>query len=167
MFKNIPGFPGYKINEAGDILGPGRGAYQLRVGGSTVKPKLQEGYLCVRLYDANGGRKGRLVHRLVLEAFTGPPCEGQEARHLNNIKTDNRLENLAWGSRLENASDSIENYKRGTSHHNAKLTDSDVKTARAMRVQGFSYPEIARRFGVVYSTIRKAIRGDGWNHIGA
>jgi len=167
MWKDIPGFPGYKVSDTGDILGPGRGGYQSRVGGAPVCQKLNNGYLVVRLYDANGNRKDRLAHRLVLTAFVGPPANGTECRHLNNVKTDNRLENLAWGTRVENAGDSIDNYKRGVSHHNAKLSDREVLEARIMRGQGFSYPAIAKRFGVVYSTIRKAIRGDGWSHVGA
>jgi hypothetical protein len=61
-----------------------------------------EGYCFVKLRGA--GR--RLVHRLVLEAFRGPePEEGMVCRHLNGIRTDNRLVNLRWGSQRENAED--------------------------------------------------------------
>jgi hypothetical protein len=61
-----------------------------------------EGYSLVKLRGA--GR--RLVHRLVLEAFRGPePEEGMICRHLNGIRTDNRLVNLRWGSQRENVED--------------------------------------------------------------
>ncbi|MGO1563156.1 MAG: HNH endonuclease signature motif containing protein [Actinomycetaceae bacterium] len=49
----------------------------------------------------------RLVHRLVLEAFIGPCPEGMEACHNNGNRTDNRLENLRWDTRLANAHDAI------------------------------------------------------------
>jgi len=48
-------------------------------------------------------RKGsRLVHHLVLEAFSGLRPRGLEALHLNGDPTDNRLLNLKWGTRGEN-----------------------------------------------------------------
>ena len=47
------------------------------------------------------------VHRLVLEAFVGPCPPGEEARHLNGIRHDNRLANLAWGTRIENNFDRV------------------------------------------------------------
>jgi hypothetical protein len=49
------------------------------------------------------------VHRLVLEAFVGPCPPGQETRHLNDDKNDNRLANLLWGTKSENTYDRIAN----------------------------------------------------------
>jgi hypothetical protein len=50
----------------------------------------------------------RLVHRLVMETFVGPrPAPGIDIRHLNGIPTDNRLENLAYGTKSENSQDSL------------------------------------------------------------
>lgn len=45
------------------------------------------------------------VHILVLETFVGFRSEGQETRHLNGNREDNRLENLAWGSRKDQLQD--------------------------------------------------------------
>jgi hypothetical protein len=46
------------------------------------------------------------VHKLVLEAFTGEPRpEGMVCCHINGNPSDNRLENLRWGTRHENAAD--------------------------------------------------------------
>lgn len=42
------------------------------------------------------------VHRLVCEAFNGPSLPGQVCMHLNEDASDNRPENLAWGTQKQN-----------------------------------------------------------------
>ena len=58
------------------------------------------------------GRVRRYLHDLVLTAFVGPRPEGAVARHLNDDPTDNRLVNLAWGTRSENQHDAFRNGRR-------------------------------------------------------
>nr|WP_255481829.1 HNH endonuclease [Amycolatopsis sp. SID8362] len=48
-----------------------------------------------------------LVHRAVLAAFIGPCPSGWHGCHRNQVKTDNRLENLRWDSPKGNAADTI------------------------------------------------------------
>ncbi|GAC81679.1 HNH endonuclease [Gordonia malaquae] len=55
--------------------------------------------------DIDLGR--HFVHRLVMETFVGPCPSGMEVRHLNGEPADNRLENLAYGTRSENVLDSV------------------------------------------------------------
>lgn len=62
------------------------------------------GYLTVTL-SRNNLEIRRYVHRLVLETFIGPAPEGMEACHGNAKRHDNRLSNLRWGTKLENAQD--------------------------------------------------------------
>lgn len=73
------------------------------------------------------------VHVVVLKAFVGEPQQGQEARHLNGIRGDNRPENLAWGTHLENMRDQ---YLHGTraianSHPASKVTRAMVSNIRS------------------------------------
>ncbi|GAA1720478.1 NUMOD4 motif-containing HNH endonuclease [Dietzia cercidiphylli] len=89
----------------------------LRRGGEKVVRVGDSGYCCVTL--SQGGRNRTVkVHRLIFEAFVGPIPEGAIVRHLNDVKTDNRLENLALGTHADNRHDSVRN---GT-HHQANLT---------------------------------------------
>lgn len=78
------------------------------------------GYMRVNLTTPNTcQQKVRKVHVLMLEAFHGAkPSPSAVGRHLNDIRTDNRIENLAWGSYGDNMRDMIRN---GT-HHNARKT---------------------------------------------
>ena len=60
----------------------------------------------------------RLVHHLVLEAFVGPRPEGAIGLHWNDDPTDNRVENLRWGTYSDNNHDRV----RNGIHHNARKT---------------------------------------------
>ncbi|QWY84286.1 HNH endonuclease [Gordonia phage Jalammah] len=55
----------------------------------------------------NGDSRVSLIHRLVMGAFVGPCPEGMEVCHRNGIGTDNRLSNLRYGTRSENAIDQV------------------------------------------------------------
>ena len=51
------------------------------------------------------GTPGRPVHQLVMLTFVGAPPDGMEVLHSNGDPTDNRLENLRYGTRTENILD--------------------------------------------------------------
>lgn len=48
-------------------------------------------------------RKKYRVHRIVAETFIPNPENKPEVDHINRIRTDNRVDNLCWATRLENA----------------------------------------------------------------
>lgn len=73
--------------------------------GKVLAPALSRcGHLKVSLTQHNEAET-RLVHQLVAQAFIGPRPTGMEVRHLNGIGTDNRVENLAYGSHQQNVRD--------------------------------------------------------------
>lgn len=47
----------------------------------------------------------------------------------------------------------------GDSHHNAKLTDTDVELLRAMHGDGWGYRRLAAKFEVSKSLVRDIIKG--------
>jgi hypothetical protein len=77
--------------------------------GRELKPYLSHGYPVVALTRA-GKSQGYRLHVLLIETF-GPPRPSKDhiARHLNDIRTDFRLENLAWGTQSDNRHDSVRN----------------------------------------------------------
>ena len=61
----------------------------------------KDGYWLVDLYK-NKQKKHHQVHRLVAIAFIPNPMGKPEINHLNEVITDNRVENLEWATRTEN-----------------------------------------------------------------
>lgn len=118
----IPRHPGYFASSLGRIKSTRRHG-----DGRIIKPwrtGKRANYLAVDLATP-GRRRGvkRLVHQLVLEAFEGPRPEWADAvRHLNDVGTDNRLVNLAWGTGSQNQSDAV---RLGT-HGNTRKTRCPV-----------------------------------------
>ncbi len=90
----------------------------------TKNKKNNSGYIVVHLYK-NGKAKGFLLHRLVLLSFSSPLLEDLQVNHINAIKTDNRLCNLEWCTRVENMkhiyrTKLMKNKKRGVHFHKNK-----------------------------------------------
>lgn len=70
-----------------------------------------DGYLGLTIACSDGVKRRKKVHRLVIEAFRGPPTEGQVCRHLDGDRTNNDINNLVWGTRSENAQDAVKHRK--------------------------------------------------------
>lgn len=131
----IPGFPKYAVSSAGNVWSFKRGKVR------KLKPATQlSGHLQVSL-RAVGKTTIMLVHRLVLFAFVGPPTDGMECRHLNGDPKDNRLENLCWGTKSENAQDSL---RHGASRA-SRLTNEQIREIRRMPGR---QKDIAAKFGI-------------------
>lgn len=75
-----------------------------------------KGYRNVKLTKGDGTTRRRKVAFLVLRAFVGPRPLGAEICHDNDIRTDDRLDNLYWGTRNDNAADQVKNGR----HHCAR-----------------------------------------------
>lgn len=78
-------------------------------------PHPEDGHLQVGL-KVNGVETLKKVHRLVLEAFTGPCPPGHEGCHGVGGVGDNHLTNLRWDTHIENMLD----VNRHGIHHNTR-----------------------------------------------
>ena len=136
----------YLISNNGDILNLHAGIImkpELSQSGhkDPVTGKRGASYYRVTLDLVDGNRKKFLVHRLVAEYFcpNDDPSSKIYVDHLNDIKTDNRANNLEWVTPKENA---IRSYDRGTSYtrgsncHFAEYTDDQVHQICKLLEQG-------------------------------
>jgi hypothetical protein len=124
----VPGYDGrYYVSDRGEVRSHVRKATRLLAQTS----RSQAGYRGVSL----GIRNPRYVHVLVLEAFVGPRPHGAVVRHLNGDNQDNRLENLAWGTALENARDRV-NHGRDFSASKTHCKNGHPFSGDNLRVRG-------------------------------
>jgi hypothetical protein len=122
--------------------------------GRILKPwATKKGHLMIAL----GGSVRAYVHHLVCAEWHGQRPEGLIACHRNDIKTDNRPENLYWGTYAENTEDALRNGKAG------KLTARQVSQMRKLYEQGTSFADLGRQFGVTRQAARQAVRKITWN----
>lgn len=157
-WEPVPGYPNYLISSSGRVMSATRGKGPLR------PYKTAKGYLAVQVYDAGIGHR-LMIHRAVLLTFIRPPRPKEQARHLNCDSTDNRVENLAWGTATENAADSIRlgRHMNGERHHSAKLDWSKIRTIRwEHRDTGISARKLAKRYGVSPSVIDDVLNDRTW-----
>lgn len=85
--------------------------------GKLLKQKpMHTGHLIVTLSKL-GKHPPKRVHVLVKETFDGPTPDGLMVCHENGVPTDNRLENLYFGTAYQNSMDML---KHGTHHQVSK-----------------------------------------------
>jgi len=69
----------------------------------------KKGYIQFYLSDINKKRHNVRAHVLVMQTFKGLPNEYEVVCHYNDIKTDNRLDNLRYDTMKANSADSKRN----------------------------------------------------------
>ena len=165
-WKDIKGYEGsYQISNLGRVKSLSRIIIRSNGNPTTIKAKIKktpirnDGYFIVNLC-MNNGSNVNLIHRLIAEAFIDNPNNYPLVRHLNDIKTDNRLDNLCWGTYCDNMVDSIKNDKYVKP--NVTLTSEQVKEIKSLLKEGLTYNEISNRFPVCKGTIGDIKRSKTW-----
>lgn len=104
------------------------------------------------------------VHALVLTHFRGPkPFIGAQCRHLDGDPRNNAIDNLEWGTALENGADTRRHGTlRGEKNPRAVLTKQQVATIRDMKGK-YLQRVIASEFGVSRATVSQIHCGRIWS----
>lgn len=117
-----------------------------------MKTKIdKDGYEIVQLRHPDGKIRSHAIHALLAKVFISPsPFQGAIVRHLNDVKSDNSISNLAWGSRKDNARDAIRNgtMATGIDSRLAKLTEEDIMDIRYLRFVGATRESVASIFSI-------------------
>lgn len=169
-YATIPGYPGYLVGTDGSVLTELLNGSNKRKLSGTYR-LMRHRYASEHLYPqielfSETERWRVCIHQLVLEAFVGPRPEGHVCRHLDGTRLNNSLENLAWGTKTENAQDRIRHgtdyfhrTQHGEKHFRAKLSTVQVDEIRRLRAEGVRLIVLAEKFGVQVSTISRIANG--------
>jgi hypothetical protein len=88
-WQEIKGFEGlYKISTLGNVY-----SYKMK---KQLKPYNHNGKYFLVSLRKNGRTFYRYIHRLIAEHFIPNKDNLECVDHINNVKTDNRIENLQW-----------------------------------------------------------------------
>lgn len=171
IWKDIPGYEGYyQVSNLGRVKSLSR-LIQCKNGKQYVIPERRltltpgvNGYIDVCLRRNVKGRK-MYVHQLVLITFVGSCPDGMECRHYpDRDPTNNRLDNLQWGTVKQNAADRKEQggCPFGEIKVRAKLKEQDVIRMRRLHELGISLSHLSKMFGVNPCTAWRAVKGITW-----
>ena len=164
-WKAIPGYSDYEISSLGRVR-------SWRLKGSPCKqakepwllkttPVALTGYPTVCLSAKNGSQRVHTVHRLMAITFLGKPKRGQVCRHLDDVKTNNILSNIAWGTQRDNVLDAFRNGTRNGDRTKKLSYDQALEALRSAE----SAVAVAKRFGVSHTAINDIRRGKTWKEI--
>ncbi len=161
IWERIPKFPYYEVSTYGNVRSIDRmvndkmGSKSFKRGRMLAKQRLPDGYVQVRLCN-NGVARFYRIHQLVANCFIKNPNGYTQINHINEIKDDNRVENLEWcdvkynnsyGGRLERISNSMKNGKNSISVVQMNLLGDKIQTwismSEAQRSLGISNSKIA------------------------
>jgi hypothetical protein len=170
-FRLIPGWTGYAVTDSGEVWScrnrkkPGWFCPHW----TKLKPTHHRWWSCVYFFDGRGraAKKTVKIHRLVMLCFAGPCPKGKEVAHNNGNPNDNRLENLRYDTRQNNAMDA---YLHGTgvqgeTHGMHKLTEEKVREIREKAAAGTPIRQIAFVYHRGCSTIASVVHRRTWKHV--
>jgi hypothetical protein len=156
-WKDIPGYPGYSVSDAGNVRGP-KGPMNPKVPG-------KRGHLSVQLYLDDGTRHTRYIHKLVAQVFLlgGRPCpDSINVHHINHNKLDNRVDNLEILCAIKHRS----HHTRGEDNPNAKLTSEQVAKIRKYGRAGMPHAEIASKYKLSVAMVSMILANTNWKEEG-
>lgn len=157
-WREIKGFDGrYFISSTGIIKSVKRkGRKQEKI----MKQELmKKGYLRCKL-TKNGVQFKIMVHRMVAESFVPNPENKPFVNHINEVKNDNRVENLEWVTAKENCNHgtAIERGVLKRRNRNGAIPVSQISLDGQIIKLWTSATE-AQRNGYSQSAISRCIRG--------
>jgi hypothetical protein len=171
------GYPDYEIDEHGQVRSWKTTHRGLRaVEPHILRPDKVYGYNYYWLINGEG-RKTFRGGRLALLGRRGPPpTPKHEACHKNGKRDDDRITNLYWGTKKQNAADQErhgtrirgdrhpsrtrpERLRRGDTHPQSKVPDAELPTVRKLRAEGWSQKRIAERYGVTQAWVSLFLSG--------
>ena len=132
-----------------------------------IKPNCSNGYASLTL-SMNNVHKTKTVHRLVAEHFIPNPLNLKQVNHKNNIRNNNCVKNLKWGTHKSNSEDAVESglYNRGNKHYLSKMTPEKVIAIRKEYIPWkVSSRDLAKKYNIAQGSVMQILKRKTWTHV--
>lgn len=126
IWRPVPSYPGLSASSWGRVrvdeyMAPGKGGKLRKFGGHPTYGQWDGS----RFIYPRRGYSTKKIHRLVCEAFNGPPKPGQVCMHDDEDARNNRPENLKWGTQKQNLNyPGFKDYCRSRTGESSPVTKS-------------------------------------------
>lgn len=163
-WRNIPGFPHYQINRAGQvkrldaIIKDSNGMEFYRRGRILSTRKTRLGYVQVDMCE-NGKPHGTFIHVLLAKVFIPNPNNLPIVNHIDENPSNNDLSNLEWCDYSYNANYSINKIRK--SHEKEQIAVIRINLLTKEETRYFGIREAARLNNCSHSNITSAIKRNG------
>jgi hypothetical protein len=135
---------------------------QVRMIGSIIRLRPWKHVVSGHLYVSLHKFSKKMVHLFVMQAWGPAQSPNTECRHLDGNPENNHIDNLQWGTRLENIND----FRAHTGRHmRSIITDAQKKEMARLYRSGVRRREIAKRFECGLWVVDKAVSKSGSQHI--
>lgn len=159
IWKDIKGYEGlYQVSNLGRV----KSLERVDAMNKKVDAKIMSqtdngnGYLYISLHK-NGKRKVMGVHRLVALTFIPNPNNKPQVNHIDEDKTNNRIDNLNWMTGKENSNYGNHNKNSSLAHERTCIIAYHIKTGTFIYFN--SLREAEREIGVYHSNISRVLKG--------
>ena len=143
-FKDIPGFPGYKISNSGVVYSTKRNII-------VAEAKNYAGYSVVTITDENGFRSPRKVHRLVYKTWVGELENDKVVDHRDDNKNNNYYTNL---QQITSSQNSTKSFITGKNSEKVVWNKSMIHQICQMIVKNYPNKLIFETLGIDYESNR-------------
>lgn len=155
--KPVPGYPNYRVTRDGEIYSNYKKSSYKK-----LTPRIKNnGYAIVSMRNAEGVKFTFNWHQVVAMTYIPNPKNKPCVCHKNNIRTDNRVSNLYWGTHKENTQQCIEDNR--FYREEPKLKDQLDEILEAYYSGKHTKAELARMYQVSPMTIYHYIERYGKN----
>ena len=136
--------------------------------GRILKPTYySNGYNQLMLYK-DKKRYTFIAHRVIASHFIPNIDDKKEVNHINNVKDDNRVENLEWCSPSENIQKALihnPNFGKNRGKENNRLTEIDVIQIKKMINDNLKNNEILSKYKISASSFFNIKSNKTWSHL--
>lgn len=125
------------------------------------------GYIRVNL-TINSVCRAHLLHRLIAKTFIPNPNNKPEVNHKDGVKSNNRVDNLAWSTSSENKQHAIKIgiFSIGTGRPDAKINEYIViEILKDRYINNLKELELEEKYPISRTAIRNIIHGKTWKHV--